>query len=105
MPAAYADDAHAREDIMKCSLKRAHLHYKENQFDAAIYVGDGVWDVRASKNLKFKFIGIGSDLHAGRLKAEGATYIFSDYSDIDSFCAAIDELCADVKLKTHCLSS
>jgi phosphoglycolate phosphatase-like HAD superfamily hydrolase len=93
MPAAYADDAHAREDIMKCSLKRAHLHYKQNQFDAVIYVGDGVWDVRASKHLEFKFIGIGSDHRASRLKAEGATHIFADYLDADSFCAAINELC------------
>ncbi len=97
VPAAFADDAHAREDIMKCSLKRAHLHYKQTLFDAVIYAGDGVWDVRASRNLKFQFIGIGAGKKAEVLKAEGASHIFSNYLDADALCIKIDELCAAVQ--------
>lgn len=97
MPAAFADDAHAREEIMKCSLERARQHYKQNDFDAVIYVGDGVWDVRASRNLKFQFIGIGAEKKPDVLKAEGAIHIFPNYLDADAFCTTLDELCATIQ--------
>src|SRR6266496_946117 len=58
IPAAFSDDAHAREAIMQASLVRAAQSRSRDSFDAVIYVGDGVWDARAARNLGFRFIGI-----------------------------------------------
>ena len=56
---AFADDDYSREGIMSCARQRALARYGQTLFDAVIYIGDAVWDVRASKNLGYHFIGIG----------------------------------------------
>lgn len=93
LPAAFADDAQAREQIMKCSLERACCHYRQQSFTTIIYIGDGVWDALASKNLDFKFIGIGAGKQAAALEAVAAARVFADYSDAESFRTTIDEMC------------
>ena len=92
VPAAFADDAHAREDIMRCSLARACEHHQQRSFDAVIYVGDRPWDLRAATKLGFKFIGIARDADAARLRAESATHVFADYLELDSFLNAVEAL-------------
>jgi phosphoglycolate phosphatase-like HAD superfamily hydrolase len=90
--AAFSDDVHAREGIMQASLARAAQSRSRDSFDAVIYVGDGVWDARAARNLGFRFIGIARE-PAGveRLYAEGAHHVFADYLDVDSFMAVLHE--------------
>ncbi len=91
LPAAFSDDAHSREAIMEASLARALLHHGRDSFDSVIYVGDGVWDGRASRNLGFSFIGIanGPD-KVDRLRAEGARRVFADYQNPDAIFAALE---------------
>jgi phosphoglycolate phosphatase-like HAD superfamily hydrolase len=86
IPAAFSDSAHAREDIMRASLTKAAQSRSRGSFDSVIYVGDGVWDARAARNLGCGFIGISRD-PAGieRLYVEGACHVFRDYLDADSF--------------------
>lgn len=86
IPAAFSDSAHAREDIMRASLTKAAQSRSRDSFDSVIYVGDGVWDARAARNLGCGFIGISRD-PAGieRLYVEGACHVFRDYLDADSF--------------------
>jgi phosphoglycolate phosphatase-like HAD superfamily hydrolase len=91
LPAAFADDATAREEIMSLSLKRATAHHQQT-FESVIYIGDGVWDVRAANKMGFQFIGIGSDEKAGKLRLEGAEFVFLDYSDEDAFMSALKGL-------------
>src|SRR5438094_2599822 len=92
IPAAFSDDAHAREAIMQASLVRAAQSRSRNSFDAVIYVGDGVWDARAARNLGFRFIGISHEpARVERLYAEGAHHVFADYLDADSFMAVLHE--------------
>jgi phosphoglycolate phosphatase-like HAD superfamily hydrolase len=92
IPAAFSDDAHAREAIMQASLVRAALSHSRNAFDTVIYVGDGVWDARASRNLGFSFIGISHEpAKIERLYTEGARHVFHDYLDADSFMTALHE--------------
>jgi phosphoglycolate phosphatase-like HAD superfamily hydrolase len=91
-PAAFADTAHAREDIMRASFTKAAQSRSRDSFDAVIYVGDGVWDARAARNLGYCFIGIAREpARTAKLFAEGATHIFNDYLDEDSFMAALND--------------
>jgi phosphoglycolate phosphatase-like HAD superfamily hydrolase len=79
IPAAFSDDAHARESIMEASLVRATQYHCRDSFDIVIYVGDGVWDARAARNLGFPFIGIASEpAKIKRLYSEGARHVFHD---------------------------
>jgi phosphoglycolate phosphatase-like HAD superfamily hydrolase len=92
IPAAFSDDAHAREAIMQASLVRAAQSRSRDSFNAVIYVGDGVWDARAARNLGFRFIGISHEpARVARLYAEGAHHVFADYLDADSFMAVLHE--------------
>jgi len=90
LPAAFADDSHAREEIMQVSLARAAQVHGRTCFDAVIYVGDGVWDARAASRLGFPFFGIACEPgKRERLHAEGARHVFHDYRDADSFLGAL----------------
>src|SRR5256886_17480015 len=78
--------------IMQASLARAAQSRSRDSFDAVIYVGDGVWDARAARNLGFRFIGISHEpARVERLYAEGAHHVFADYLDADSFMAVLHE--------------
>jgi len=82
---AFADDDISRESIMECAQQRALKHYRQTGFDSVIYVGDGVWDVRASRNLGYRFVGIGGVTRAERLRNAGAKIVLQDYLEMDSF--------------------
>jgi phosphoglycolate phosphatase-like HAD superfamily hydrolase len=82
-PAASSDDALDRESIIRLSMRRAAERY--GRFAGTVYVGDGVWDARACRRVGIPFIGVATDGHAERLRAEGAICAFPDLSDADLF--------------------
>ena len=88
VPAAHADDAHPRESIVKTALERAQSHGRTT-FDRIVYIGDGVWDVRAARKLGIGFLGIASGERAAMLRAEGAIRILSGF---DPFSAVLEAL-------------
>ncbi|PYI83200.1 MAG: HAD family hydrolase [Verrucomicrobia bacterium] len=92
LPAAFADDALAREEIMQISLKRASVRCGRDTFDTITYVGDGVWDLRAANNLGFRFIGVGCGESARKLRSAGASFVFPEYLDTNAFASALEEL-------------
>src|SRR5439155_19786908 len=82
-PAASSDDALDRESIIRLSIQRATDRY--GGFSSAVYVGDGVWDVRACRRVGIPFIGVATDGQAAHLTAEGAVRVFPDFSDTELF--------------------
>ena len=94
LPAAFADDAHPREEIISTAMKRAAAAAGGDldSLGAAVYVGDGCWDVRAARGLGIGFLGVATGNRADQLLAEGAPRVFSDFSDHDSFITAIVDL-------------
>ncbi len=84
VPCACSDDAVSREDLCRLAQARAEVQYAQ-RFARTIYVGDGVWDVRASRNLGYGFIGIGRGAGADKLHAEGAVHVLPDFQDSDGF--------------------
>jgi phosphoglycolate phosphatase-like HAD superfamily hydrolase len=39
------------------AIQRAGHHYGQGAFEKVLYIGDGVWDVRAAKALGIGFVG------------------------------------------------
>ena len=70
IPMATSSDAVVREHIMLLAMDRAAEKY-ETSFSEIVYFGDAVWDVEATANLGWKFVGIGEKMPEG----------FSDYQD------------------------
>jgi phosphoglycolate phosphatase-like HAD superfamily hydrolase len=80
-PWANADDALDRVDILRTAIRRAGQHYGQDAFDKVVYIGDGVWDVRAAKALDIGFLGLAPSNKSGRLVDEGASCVLADFSD------------------------
>jgi phosphoglycolate phosphatase-like HAD superfamily hydrolase len=85
---ACADDATARADIVQLAMARAERFYG-CRFDRVVVLGDARWDVDAAALLGLPFIGIASEARASMLHAAGAHIVLADYSDIDTFHAAL----------------
>lgn len=84
IPHAFADDHDAREGICAIALERAEAHYQQT-FTDVIYVGDGIWDVRAAQKLGYPFMGIATGAAAQQLKVEGARYVLPNYENLQVF--------------------
>ena len=67
-PIATSSDASRRADIIRLAAKRAGLPLSQ-----AVYVGDGVWDLRACRELDIAFIGTGA--RTNRLGESGAAHL------------------------------
>jgi phosphoglycolate phosphatase-like HAD superfamily hydrolase len=52
-------------------------------------VGDGVWDVRAARELGWRFIGIAAGEQAERLREAGAGLIVPNYCPVEAFLALL----------------
>lgn len=89
MPMAYSDDARARVDIMQCAYDRTLEFYRQSQFQTVTYIGDGVWDGIASKQLNYHFIGIGTGDRIADLLATGAKCVFPNYQNLAEIIPAI----------------
>ena len=90
LPAAFCEVSHARTDIMRAALARAAAHHNGARFERIVYIGDGIWDVRACRELAWPLVGIGHGAHASRLRALGASHVLSNYTQLDAFMAALD---------------
>jgi phosphoglycolate phosphatase-like HAD superfamily hydrolase len=80
-PWASADDALDRVDILRTAIRRAEQDYGQDAFEKVVYIGDGVWDVRATKALGIGFLGLATGNQAVRLMEEGASCVLPDFSD------------------------
>ncbi|MUL39548.1 HAD family hydrolase [Gloeocapsopsis dulcis] len=76
VPIASADDSLSREDIIETVILRAKKWYKTDIFQKAVFIGDGLWDVKAAANLKIPFIGVGN-----ALVNHGVQHTINDFSN------------------------
>jgi phosphoglycolate phosphatase-like HAD superfamily hydrolase len=84
VPIASSNDAVSREEIIRIAARRAAEKYA-TQFAKFTYVGDGVWDAKAARDLGWRFIGIGSGEQADRLRQAGARIVVPDYLPAEGF--------------------
>ncbi|QLE40722.1 DUF952 domain-containing protein [Nostoc sp. C052] len=81
IPLASANDALSREDIIKIAIIKAENAYQVEKFQKFVFVGDGVWDVKAAYKLNIAFIGIGDN----KLSSVGATQVIKDFTNLEDF--------------------
>ncbi|MFN6541504.1 MAG: HAD family hydrolase [Nostoc sp. EkiNYC01] len=81
IPFASANDALSREDIVNTAIIKAKDVYQVEKFDKIVFVGDGIWDVKAAHNLSIAFIGVGSP----KLISAGATQLIKDFTNLEVF--------------------
>jgi phosphoglycolate phosphatase-like HAD superfamily hydrolase len=78
LPMASSDDAIARTEIMQIAARRTLGEQSSDQADFT-YVGDGTWDLQASRELDWRFIGIATDARAAQLKLAGAMLVKQNF--------------------------
>ena len=78
LPLASSDDALTRTEIMQIAAQKT---YSNQPGEPAVYtyIGDGVWDLQASRELDWRFIGIAAGTRAAQLKQAGADQISQDF--------------------------
>lgn len=86
LPMATSSDRDTRAQIISLAAERANRPIQE-----AIYVGDGLWDLRATGTLGIPFIATGAK-HA-RLEAAGAKFVVPDLTPA-AFLLALDHIAA-----------
>jgi phosphoglycolate phosphatase-like HAD superfamily hydrolase len=75
IPLASSDDDRNRKRIMQIAADKAGNFYACPRFERIVYLGDGPWDLQASRSLGYGFIGIGprvqglKELQGGRWPA------------------------------------
>jgi phosphoglycolate phosphatase-like HAD superfamily hydrolase len=82
---ASADDSFQREQIMSIAQVRALQRCRIKEFDSLVYVGDGLWDLSASRRLGIPFIAVANGDHAAKLQAHGADRVLPDFRDHGRF--------------------
>ena len=88
VPGAFSDDDVSREGICRAAHRRAEARYG-CELRTVVYVGDGGWDVRTSRQLGYGFIGVGHEGGAAKLRTEGAAEVLHDFQEMAAFFAAV----------------
>jgi phosphoglycolate phosphatase-like HAD superfamily hydrolase len=86
IPFACASDCYSRAEIIFLAAQRAGI-----PVNRAVYVGDGVWDLRATQQLGIPFIGVGRKVDA--LRQAGAEYTL-DSLNADALRRALEQILA-----------
>jgi len=87
--AAFADDTWPRAEIVALAADRALALAGRSGASDIVYVGDGVWDVRACAQGGYRYVGLAEGPRAEALRQEGAGTVLADYADECAFLEAI----------------
>lgn len=87
IPVVGCDGLPQREQVMEEALRRSREAHGE--FERVVYLGDAHYDVRATRNLGWPFIGIGRRI--AELRTLGAATVLPDYACLDSTLTALHE--------------
>jgi phosphoglycolate phosphatase-like HAD superfamily hydrolase len=85
IPFASSSDTRRRADIIALAAARAGCAVSDS-----IYVGDGVWDVKAARELGMLFIGIGRKHEL--LREHGARRVLASFRDRKAFFDALHDV-------------
>jgi phosphoglycolate phosphatase-like HAD superfamily hydrolase len=75
VPFACSSDRRNRADIIALAAERAGIPMEQ-----AVYVGDGVWDLKAARKLGIPFIGVGK--RTDRLREAGANHVLDNWEKL-----------------------
>ena len=83
IPAAFADDGLAREDILNAAQERALQAHGHDHFSRVVSIGDAPWDVQTARRLGLPFVGVRAHAAAVALEEWGASHVLHDFTDFD----------------------
>jgi phosphoglycolate phosphatase-like HAD superfamily hydrolase len=83
LPAAFAEDGLAREDIVCTAIERAQQRYAAEGFARVVSIGDAPWDVSTARRLGLPFVGVRHDGQGERLRRLGASHVLADLVDVE----------------------
>lgn len=87
VPLATSSETPRRADI----IRRAAEEALGESHGPWVYVGDGVWDVRACRELGIAFLGRGASFEAAaKLRNHGAREVIDDFADPDGLLGLLD---------------
>jgi len=75
-----ANEHFNRAEIIKLAISASQARLGLEKFDSITYIGDGLWDYKATKELGINFIGIDYTGN-GKLIQAGVTQVVSDFSN------------------------
>ncbi|MDX1406912.1 MAG: hypothetical protein R3330_02230, partial [Saprospiraceae bacterium] len=79
-PIATSDDHFDRRVIVQTAIHRSLHMSGASSLDSVTYIGDGLWDLHAARELGVRFVGM--DLRQnGRLQQAGAELVLQDLHD------------------------
>lgn len=90
IPMATSDDHVDRKMIMEIAAEKACKYYSCHHFEHIVYLGDGSWDLQASRSLGYGFIGIGARIQALR-DSENISW-HPNFLEVEAVCASIAAL-------------
>ncbi len=88
VPFASSSDTPRRTDIISLAALRAGSGIGD-----AVYVGDGLWDIKAAGELSMRFVGVGREHEL--LRQHGASRVLASFADKSMFFSLIDEARSD----------
>lgn len=92
IPSAFACDAHPRAEIIEIARSRTLESGIGITDDTdVVYIGDGLWDLTAARNLGIGFVGIASGDRELLLREAGANHVFPDFLGQDDLLVALSE--------------
>ena len=80
-----ADGNFSREDIIRPVIQKAKQEYDISDI---VYIGDAIWDVRTTRNMNLKLIGVRRKGDHEYLLNLGATQVLSNFLDYPKFISA-----------------
>lgn len=84
-----ADGKATRHEIIEEVIAQAHE--KKASFDLIIYVGDAIWDVKTTRDMKIPLVGVRLKGDVEVLKKEGVQHVVKNYLDIPTFMRYVKE--------------
>lgn len=77
-----SDNIGDRESIINQAIHQAKVFYDQTHFNHIISIGDGIWDLKAAKNLNLDFIGIGTQ-HKDTFIKNHVNWIADDFTQLN----------------------
>jgi HAD superfamily hydrolase (TIGR01549 family) len=82
VPFASSSDTRRRADIIALAALKAGFKVGD-----AVYVGDGLWDIKAARELGMRFVGVGAGHE--RLRQHGASQVLVSFEDKSLFFSSL----------------
>jgi phosphoglycolate phosphatase-like HAD superfamily hydrolase len=91
VPMFSSNNAISRPEILKIAMESMQAGTGVDRFQKVVCIGDGIWDLRAAREVGIAFLGVGRSTK--KLIAEGASHVIEDYADIDKFLESLNDCC------------